>query len=60
MILELSRQEYEQLVVDIEQAIEELNELSRRVDWFTTEMSDRLTDWLSLLRNLKEKHDVNR
>lgn len=38
----MSRERYEQLKVDLEGAIQELEELSREVSWYVTELPERL------------------
>jgi hypothetical protein len=51
--LELTKPEYEQLNVDIENAIEEFETLSKDVDWFVTDMPDRLRTCLEIIRRAK-------
>lgn len=53
--LKLSREQYEQLKVDLECAIAELTELSREVDWYVTDLPDRLTMELSWLEESKSE-----
>lgn len=58
MILELSNAEYEQLTVDLEQAMDELTELSRRVDWYCSEIPSRLEEWIGFLKQAKDSHEA--
>lgn len=51
--LTLTPPEYEQLIVDLENAIEEFETLSREVDWFVTEMPDRLRTCIQIIRSAK-------
>lgn len=51
--LELSNAEYEQVIVDIENARDEFIELSRTVDWYATDMDERLETSLAILRRAK-------
>jgi hypothetical protein len=51
--LELSNAEYEQIIVDIENSRDEFTELSRTVDWFCTDMPERLDTCLAILRRAK-------
>lgn len=48
--LTLTAAEFEQLTVDIEQAREELEELSSEVEWFVSESPERLTTLLDIIR----------
>lgn len=47
--LNMTPAEYEQITCDIENSIEEFEELSREVDWFTTDMPDRLRTCLEII-----------
>lgn len=49
LVLRLSTREWNQLTVDIENAIDELTELSANVEWFCTEMPERLLTCLEIL-----------
>lgn len=51
--LELSNAEYEQITVDLENSIEEFTELSNTVEWFVTDMPERLQTCLAILRRAK-------
>lgn len=48
--IELTPAEYEQITCDIENCIEEFEELSRDIDWFTTDMPDRLRTCLQIIK----------
>lgn len=48
--LELTSAEYEQLTCDLEQAREELEELSGEIDWFVTDSPERITTLLAIIR----------
>lgn len=48
--LEMTPAEFEQVIVDIENARDEFTELSRTVDWFCTDMPERLDTCLAILR----------
>lgn len=48
--LNITPAEYEQLTVDVENARDEFIELSRTVDWFCTDMPERLETCLTILR----------
>lgn len=51
--LNLSAQEYEQILVDIEGCSEELTSLSRDVDWFSSEMPERCELILEIIKKAK-------
>lgn len=48
--LNVTPAEYEQLTCDIENCIEEFEELSREVDWFVTDLPDRLRTCLEIIQ----------
>lgn len=48
--LDLTPAEYEQITVDLENAVEEFTELSNTVEWFVTDMPERLQTCLAILR----------
>lgn len=50
MKLTITKPEYEHLKVSIEGAIEEFEELMRTHDYYTTELSDRLTTCLEIIK----------
>lgn len=50
MKLDLTRAEFEQIVVDLENARDEFVELSRTVEWYATDMEERLETCLAILR----------
>lgn len=49
LTLTISTREFEQLTCDIECCIDELTELSKNVDWYTTDLPDRLLTCLEIL-----------
>lgn len=51
--LDISSAEYEQLIVDLENARDEFIEISRTVGWFVTDMDERLNTCLAILRRAK-------
>lgn len=51
--LDLTPAEYEQITVDIENAIEEFTELSKTVDWYCSDMPERLQTGLDIIRRAK-------
>lgn len=51
--LEMSNAEYEQITVDLENSIEEFTELSNTVDWYCSDMPERLQTCLAILRRAK-------
>lgn len=53
MRLILSNVEFEQLTVDVENAVAEFEELSREVSWFVTDMPDRLRTCLEIIKRAK-------
>lgn len=48
--LEMTPAEFEQVIVDIENARDEFIELSRTVDWYATDMDERLDTCLAILQ----------
>lgn len=47
--IEMSQAEFEQITVDLEASIQELEILSDEVDWFVTDLPDRLRTALEIL-----------
>lgn len=47
--IEVSPAEFEQITVDVEAAIQELDILSDEIDWFVTDLPDRLRTVLEIL-----------
>jgi len=48
--LDITPAEFEQLTCDIENAIEEFEELSKEIDWFVSDMPDRLRTCLQIIK----------
>jgi hypothetical protein len=48
--LVLSTVEFEQITVDLENAVSEFETLSKEVDWFVTDMPDRLLTCLEIIK----------
>lgn len=54
MKLTLTRAEYEHLTTAVEGALEELELLMVDLDWYTTELTDRLDTCLEILGKVEE------
>ena len=52
--LEVSPAEFEQITVDVEAAIQELDILSEEIDWFVTDLPDRLRTALEIINREQE------